>query len=98
MGRVAQKCLDESIALSGNLSDARDGWVMPEGAMGNTDTAAAVATAYTETSDEAGTTAERMITVLEETMDNLYQTAFAYQKQDQDNAKNVRNSGGNVPV
>lgn len=98
LGRVAEVCLTESMALFDGLADARDGWTIDQGAMGNTDAAGEVAEAHTTLTEEAGTAAERLITVLEQTMEDLHQTAFAFLKQDRDNAAQIPHGDGDVPV
>jgi hypothetical protein len=83
LGRAAQLALTESQSLFTGLRLARGGMSLDEESIGNTAMAAEIATAHTEVSETAGTAVERLISVLEQDVDALYQIAFAYQRGDQ---------------
>lgn len=82
LGRLAQTSLDESIALFDALAEVRAGVSLPEGVLGDTGSAGGVAEQHALEVEAAGTAVERLISVLEEDMDALYQVAFAYQAAD----------------
>lgn len=57
-----------------------------------------MADAHTEVEDTAGTAVERLIAVLEQDVDALYQTAFAYQELDREAAERVGRQHPNIPL
>lgn len=82
LGRLAGRSLDESIALFDALQAARGELPLPAAAIGDTEQGAAVADQHALAVEAAGTAVERLVSVLEQDMDSLYQTAFNYQEED----------------
>lgn len=98
LGRVAQLFLDEAQALFDGLRTARAGLPLTAEMLGEVPSAARVASAHTEVEDAAGTAVERLIAVLEQDVDALYQTAFAYQQLDREAAERVARQHPNIPL
>ena len=98
LGRVAQLFVDEAQALFDGLRAARAGLPLTEEMIGAVPSAFRVATAHTDVEDAAGTAVERLIAVLEQDVDALYQTAFAYQQMDRQAAENVAGRHPNLPL
>jgi hypothetical protein len=97
LGRVAQVFLDEAQALFDGLRAARDGLPLTAEMIGETPSAVRVELAHTEVEDAAGTAVERLIAVLEQDVDALYQIAFAYRQADQEAADDLSRQYPNIP-
>jgi hypothetical protein len=84
---------------------AADAWrleqgkfTVPEAAFGDTASAKDVRAALQETVDSADVTVGRLAAVLEGDMDRLYRTAFAYQRLDEEEAREFQRLHPNIPI
>jgi hypothetical protein len=98
LGRVAQLFLDEAQAFSGGLRAARARLPLTADMIGAVPAANRVEAAHTGVVDAAGTAVERLVAVLEQDVDALYQTAFAYQQADREAAVDLARRYRNVPI
>lgn len=98
LGRAAGLSLTESIALFDALRAAREGVPLPAAALGSSASADGVASSHVDVVEAAGLAVERLIAVLEQDVEALYQTAFAYQLADRLAAERLGRVGPGIPI
>ncbi len=84
VARLARSYLDTSRALFGDSRDLRTGGQLSLEQFGNVKPAGELLSAYQNVFDLSGSALERLVAVLEEGSDQLYRTAFHFEKVERD--------------
>jgi hypothetical protein len=84
IARLAADVLAGSQQLADGWRDAKKDLAPPPTVFGNTAVGASLSDAHVNAVDDADTTTDRQVNVLEDDVDRLYRVAFAYEKQEAD--------------
>jgi hypothetical protein len=96
--RLGDQMLKSSQQIADGWRAAQGSLAIPAGAFGDTPAAATVAAEHASTVDDADLPIGRLVAVLENDMDALYRTAFAYQKADEEAERKFRQTHPHGPV
>jgi hypothetical protein len=95
--RLADECMKASIEVSDGWSGKQASFVVDSRAAGNTDGGSAVVKAHCELAEAAETAVGRLVSVLEQDMDDLYLCAFAYSCTDEASASRLESTFPKFP-
>jgi hypothetical protein len=94
LAELAKHTLEASIQLGDGFRGAQAALALPVSAFGDSTVAAGVHASAQAAADDADTAVGRLVAVYEGDVDKLYQTAAAYQRADEESAREMLHRRG----